>query len=546
MFDSILNALPPRLRSIVASLGPTQTAALGGVCLLVVLLMIGTTYWVNRSHWALLATDMDPASMAGVVEKLKTAKVDYLLDPGGRSLRVAADRVDELRMQLAAEGLPSSGRIGFELFDQAMFGATEMTEKVNYQRALEGELERTIGSLSNVASARVHLVLPRESLFMDSDQPAKASVVLRLKSSRPMPAADVQGIAGLVASSVDGLRTEAVTILDSEGQRISRTVGDEVDGVRFDRQQQVEHDLANRLVALLEPVVGIGRVRANVSATLSAESQNETEEVWDPNTVVRSRQTSFEADGRSTISGVAGSRGNLPPDPASPTPTPQPTATAAGGNNRTSEVTNYEISKVTRQRVTPPGQLARLTVAVLVDDARIATVNADGEEEITTAPRSPDDLQQLQQLVASAVGFDAARGDQITVENIAFERVSLDAPPLPAAPVSVWQQVREFSTENWKLLLQYGLMALLVLGVLLWVARPLIRRLSPVVPAPRLPAPATSVAAVPGGATSDAIPDTRVNRSAIAARQVARLAMNEPEQLARIVRGWLAEEERDR
>lgn len=548
MAGSGLDQMTQQIRAMFGSLDPRQIVGIGLVFVSVVAGIGGIAYWASRPSWALLATDVDPEGMNGVVERLKALKVQYQLDEGGRTIRVDAARVDELRMQLAAEGLPASGRIGFELFDRTMFGATELTERVNFQRALEGELARTIGALGTVSAARVHLALPRTSLFANESQPAKASVVLRLRSGRSVSAADVDGIVALVSSSVEGLAPDGVTVIDASGRRLSRQMDPAeaaTDRGRFERQQQLERDMAGRVVALLEPVVGAGRVRANVSASLKADSENEMEERWDPTSVVRSRQQTLEADGRGTAQGAAGARANLPADPSAP---PEPErAPAVTTNNRSSEVTNYEVSKLTRHRTSPAGQLSRLSVAVLVDDVRRIERGDDGQETALATPRSEEELQRLHALVASAVGLVPERGDQLTVQNIAFEIPEGDFVPAPTAPVPVWQLLGDQLTERWQIVVPSVAAAVVLLAGLVYLLR---GRRRPALTAgagsPRL----ASASGAPLGEMSQATTDADARQDSALppspARQLARLAQAEPEQLARIVRGWLAEEERDR
>ena len=543
-----LDQLTKQVRQTAASLGGPRLALMGAIFVAVVAGVGGFAYWANQPAWALLATDVEPEAMSGVIDKLKALKVEYALDAGGRAVRVDASRVDELRMTLAAEGLPASGRIGFELFDRTMFGATELTEKVNFQRALEGELARTISSLSTVSAARVHLALPRNSLFAHESEPAKASVVLRLKAGRSVSAPDVDGIVSLVASSVEGLDPSAVTIIDATGRRLSKAgdpAGADSDRARTDRQQQIERDLAARVVALLEPVVGAGRVRANVAAVLKSDSVDEMEERWDPTTVVRSRQQTTEADGRAAAQAAAGARANLPPaaapgkDAKEPAPTPPPVFNT---NNRSSEVTNYEVSKMTRHTISPSGQVSRLSVAVLVDDVKTTKADAKGEPVVKSTPRSKEELQRLQALVASAVGFSQDRGDQITVDNIAFDvpDVGPAAPPAPALPPM--QLLADELRQRWPVIIPTAGLGVIVLGGVVYLLRSRGKTSA-------LPAASGQRLASASGAPLDA---ARAGEAAAAepaplpspARQLARLAQTEPEQLARIVRGWLAEEER--
>jgi flagellar M-ring protein FliF len=302
------------LKKLATTLSAKQLLGLGFVFVAVVGVVVGSGYWISQPTYTLLVADMDAETASSVVGRLKTERIDYQLSDGGRSVSVPAERADELRLQFASNGLPSAGRIGFEIFDRTAFGTTEFLEHVNYRRALEGELARTIGTLSEVASARVHIAMAKDSLFVDQEQPAKASVVLRLKANRPLAAATVKGIANLVAGSVESLRPESVVILDTFGRPLTRPSDETGTVADVDRQQQIERDMTTRVVALLEPVVGTGRVRVNVAAYLNPESVEETEEHWDPATVIRSRQTLTEVgSGAAATGGVAGARANQPP-----------------------------------------------------------------------------------------------------------------------------------------------------------------------------------------------------------------------------------------
>ena len=325
-----------RLTSLSSALTPTQMLTIGASFLAVVALVAGSAYYLNASSYALLYSDLDAESAADVVSRLKTQKVPYQLDAGGRSVRVPASRVDELRLEFAGQGVPSSGRVGFEIFDRTAFGATEFLEHMNYRRALEGEIARTITTLSEVSSARVHIAMAKDSVFTDREQPAKASVVLKLRNaSRPLAPATVNGIASLVASSVEGLRPDSVVIMDSFGRPLLRPEAgseDAADGLQLEKQQRLERDLATRVVSLLEPVVGASRVRVNVSARLNPRSLDETEERWDPGAaVVRSRQA--QSDGSVGLpganAGIAGARANLPPAATPPAAMPPAAAPCA-------------------------------------------------------------------------------------------------------------------------------------------------------------------------------------------------------------------------
>jgi len=567
------------LKSLTKSLSTSQLTALGVAFVAVVGVIVGSAYWISAPTYALLASDLDAESASAITSKLKADKVPYILADGGRSIRVDSERADELRLEFASTGLPSAGRIGFEIFDRPAFGTTEFLEQINYRRALEGELARTIATLSEVSSARVHIAMAKDSLFTGRDEPAKASVVLRLKSNNtPLAPATAKGITGLVAASVESLRPESVVILDTNGRSLSRpqgTEGEEASSTTgIDRQNRIERDLATRVVALLEPVVGLGRVRVNVAARLKADIEEETEETWDQTPVIRSKQLTTETDARTNAQGTAGARANMPPN-LTTSPTSAPATVVPSGSTRSAETTNYEIGKLTRHRTSPSGQLARLTVAVLLDEDRApaaaaaaapaaaapadpaAAAAVDPAAPATPAPvapasrtRSPEDIARIQQIVAAAVGFDETRGDLITVDSIAFDMpAEIDLPAAPEGFAGAWDEVKTFGREQGMSTVRIVAVVLIAAFAFFGVLRPMMRKALTVAPAPTpLPAAAT-------GALTERTPTVRelegrhdtddiARPTPALARRVAKLATDEPEQVARIMRGWLAEEER--
>ena len=547
-----------QLKTLTAKLSKAQLAGLAGMFVAVVAIVVGSAYWINAPTYTLLVADMDAETASSVVSRLKADNVPYQLGDGGRSISVPVERVDELRLAFASDGLPSAGRIGFEIFDRTAFGTTEFLEQVNYRRALEGELARTIASIADVASARVHIAMAKDSLFIDRSEPAKASVALRLRGNRPLSAATVRGIAGLVSSSVEGLRPESVMIVDHQGRPLTKPDEDEgpagLNASQAERQQQIERDLSTKVLAMLEPVVGIGRVRVNVAAHLRGDIIEETEERFDPNTVVRSRQTSTET-GPATLAsaGVAGARANQPPALSTSTPATKPAVPAnpTSGPGRSTELTNYEVSKLVRHTVSPQGQLARLSVAVILDDERVATTGGDGAVQVTTRAWEPAGIQRVQSIVAAAVGLDPTRGDQLTVENIAFETAPDTGDEVtPGIGTQALELVRDHWPAGARLLVILLIAAFAFFGVL----RPLLGRIGTIVaPAPALPVPAAASAArlptvseMEGqiDAELDAMVPVEDRRLPVLTQRVAKLAHEEPEQVARIVRGWISEDRR--
>ena len=571
-----IDQLIKHLKKLGTSLSAKQLVGLSAAFIGVVGVVVGSAYWISQPTYTLLVADMDAETANSVVSKLKDDNVPYQLGNGGRSVSVPVERIDELRLELASGGLPSAGRIGFEIFDRQTFGATEFLEQVNYRRALEGELARTIGTLSEVASARVHIALGKDSLFVDQQQPAKASVVLHLKGNQPLATSTVRGIANLVAGSVESLRPEGVVIVDTFGRPLSRPPdAEETSGstAQMERQRQIERDLAMRVVTLLEPVVGEGRVRVNVAAHLNMDAVEETQEIFDPAAVVRSRQTSSETGSAAgNAGGVSGARANQPPalstsnaaTPATnadaPAATPAvatpagpaaPVAVAAStlptGPGKMSEITNYEIGRTTRHTVSAQGSLARLSVAVILDDERVATKNADGTTTTATKSWEAQGIQRIHGLVAAAVGLDTERGDQLTVENIAFDVPVVE----PDVPVTTTQQMLDVVKDQWPAALRgLGVFALAMFA-LFGVLRPMVRSATRIAQVPQLPAAATGTARLPTIKEMEGQIEAELDaasgqprRLPVLTKRVAKLASDEPEQLARIVRGWIAEGER--
>lgn len=545
-----LESLIARLRAMGSALSGAQMATLVTAFVAVVGLVVGSAYWINAPTYAVLFADMDPESAGGVVTRLKNDKITFILDDGGRTIRVPATRVDELRLNFASQGMPASGRIGFEIFDRTAFGVTDFLEHVNYRRALEGELARTIGTIAEVASARVHIAMPRPSLFAGQDQAAKASVVLKLRNNHALPSSTITAISGLVAAGIEGLRPEGVVIIDNFGRPLTRASeggAETASGFQAERQQRIEHELSARVVSLLEPIVGAERVRVNVSAKLNADSQEETEERWDPTPVVRSHQSVVQAGtAAGTAQGVAGARANVPPPPD---PSPKPAAPRTAGTpasnvpvvaqpTHTTEMTNYEVGRLTRHRIHPQGQIARLSVAVLLDDDHGAGPPTRAKH------RSAQEILKIHDVVAAAVGLDVERGDQLTVENIPFEEPVADT---QVSPPPWWRRYAPLLLDMGRIVAVLLIATFVVFGVV----RPTVRRalgpaeVSGAAVVPQLPRTVADmegeIAAELDNADEPAAPQRRLP---VLTRRVAKLAQQEPENAARLVRSWLAEEER--
>jgi flagellar M-ring protein FliF len=558
-----MQALALRVRKLTAALTPRQLTTLGLAFLAAVGLIVGSAWYLNQPDFRVLFADMEPEEAARVESGLQSEKVPYRLANGGRDIEVAKEEVDRLRLHFTSTGLPSSGRIGFEIFDRTAFGQTEFLEQVNYRRALEGEIARTISTIGEVQSARVHIAMAKPSLFESNEQPAKASVILKLKRNRPLAANTVTGIVNLVAFSVEGLRPESVVLLDSNGRPLARPQEDAdepLSAAAAERQQRMERDLAAHVVRIIEPIVGAERVRANVSLRLNSKSEEETEERYDPATVVRSRQVTLEGSAANGATGIAGARGNLPgqaapapPEtPVTPPGPPKPGQTA-GGNGRQAETVNYEVGRTTRRIVAPRGDIARLSVAVVVDNTRGTKTDANGTVSRTSTPRPAAEMQKIQQLVSAAVGLDANRGDQLTVENVSF-----DEPAEEPAPSPTFFQTVGTGAVAW--VRPFIVLVVAVTGFF-FVLRPIVKGVfsyAPPPPPPPPPATRTETQPLPRQIPKtvedleheiEADLDARVvdhlsnRRTPILQKRVSKAIETEPESAARLVRAWLSEEE---
>ncbi|OGU05460.1 MAG: flagellar M-ring protein FliF [Geobacteraceae bacterium GWC2_58_44] len=430
----------------------------------------------NKTDYRPLFANLTPEDAGEIVKKLKEQKIPHQISQDGKALLVPSDQVYDLRLSLASEGLPQGGGIGYEIFDRKNFGMTEFVQKLNYQRALQGELSRTISQIAGVESARVHLALPEQTLFKESEKPATASVVLKMRSNRGLREAEVQGVVHLVASSIEGMDPENVTILDSRGKMLSKNspadAASKLSGSRQETQRLFEKTEEEKLQSLLDKVVGSGKSVARVSANFDFKQVEKYEERYDPESAaVRSEQRSEEKGGVTTsASGVPGVQSNLGRVAGAPGAT-------QGGGTKTDETLNYEVSRSTARIIEPVGSLSKVSVAILVDGRYELAPGAKPDARPKYLPRSPDEMLKIEALVKSAVGFNAERGDQVTVANIPFQETAEGG----VEPERWWDM------PIVQTLLKNGLIALGFLALLLFVIRPLLKILKQEKPASFLP-----------------------------------------------------------
>jgi flagellar M-ring protein FliF len=389
--------------------------------------------WRQEADFRPLYTGLAPEDAGGIVQKLKESGVEYRLGEGGASVLAPSARIAELRISMAAAGLPKSGRIGFELFDKENLGATDFTEHINYRRALEGELERSVMALAEVEQARVHVTFPKESVFVERQEPAKASVLVRLRPGSHLAPQNVLAIDHLVASAVEGLTPDAVSVLDMNGNLLGapRAAGG-LDGPEpseavLDYRRKVEADLVAKMNATLEPLLGAERFRAGASVDCDFTGGEQSEEIFDPaRSVMVSSQRTEDSTGPASSAGVPGTSSTLP----------RPTSRPGAGASRVSRVTEsiaYQTSRTVKKSRAPAGELRKMSLAVLVDQT-VSWEKAGATFRRVLTPPTPEKLKVIHDLVAGVTGFNAERGDQLIVETLPFENTLLTEPPDATVP----------------------------------------------------------------------------------------------------------------
>jgi flagellar M-ring protein FliF len=420
-----------QLQKVWSAMSAFQRASIVVAVLAAGGMFLAISSWRHDSNFKALYRGMAGEDAAQAVQKLKEGNIEYRLEDDGNTILVPTDKASEARLLLAREGLPKSGRIGFELFDKTNFATTDFAEQVNYRRALEGELERTIASLAEIEKARVHLTFPKDSVFVESRQPAKASVLLNLRRAASLAPENVAAIAHLVASAVEGLSPQQVTIVDSHGDLLNKprsadALGSASDS-QFEYQVNVEHELTKKLNETLDPILGAGNYRTGVSVECDFSGVEESEEVLDPtkSAIVSSQRTDESIAGHLNA-GVPGVAANLPDPPAA-------AAAPASGTTRRTENTNYQTSRTVRHVEHPRGAVKRVTVAVLLDQEMKWEKKGANYSRTFIAPL-PEKINVIKNLVTNIAGINAARGDQVTVDTLPFDgSIREDRPAEPGA-----------------------------------------------------------------------------------------------------------------
>jgi flagellar M-ring protein FliF len=461
---------------------PLIAVLIGGAAMIAI--VVALLMWARTPEYRVLYSNLTEADGGRIISELESRGVPYRFSEGGTALMVPGDAVHSLRLQLAEQGLPRGGNVGFELMDNQAFGVSQFAEQVNFQRGLEGELSRSIESLGPVSRARVHLAMARSSVFVRDREPAKASVIVTLESGRVMGDGQVSAIVHMVSSSVPDLAAENVTVVDQNGRLLSQTSsqGRGLDATQLDYIAEVERSFQHRIENILAPILGRDNISAQVAAQIDFSRREETSERFGPNqppneASVRSRQSSLSYNGGDDMAmGIPGALSNTPPGVA-PSPIELPTdedgefteeaeqSLQALNNLRQDDVVNFEVDRNIQHIQHRQGEVTRLTAAVVVDYREER--NEDGEWQ--RVPLSQAQVAQIERLVRQAIGFSQARGDEIEVVNSPFSRDATEAEELE------WWQ----SPEIHELALTIGRYLLVALGVLLGyllILRPLIKR----------------------------------------------------------------------
>ncbi len=547
-----------QLKKLLQSLSATQRVTIVICALAVAAGVMWFSRWQQESGMRPLYTALAPEDASAMVTKLRESGVVYKVGENGTSLMVPEARVAELRLEMAGLGLPKTGRIGFEIFDKTNFGITDFAEHVNYRRAVEGELERSVMALAEVQQARVHVSLPKESVFTESRESAKASVLVGLRPGSRLSAQNITAITNLISSAVEGLAPESVSVVDMSGNLLNRPRRDglpdgaQISEAALEYRQAIEHDLAVKINNTLDPLLGADKFRTGVSADVDMSSGEQSEETFDPTkSVMVTSQKTEDTSGTTraaTTPAAPGTAANLPPTAA-----PKPTGSGSTSSKR-SESIAYQSSRVTKHVKLPQGSIKRLSIAVLVDQGAKWEGQGKNMHRVVTPPDTAK-LKTIQSLVSALVGLNAERGDQLTVEALPFDNtMNMELPSASAPDSAKPQNLTVIETLKQKPMILYGaaggavlVIALVVFAVSRGKKRQSYQEMPEVLP------PSASMASLPaasaqqpgaiGAGDTPRLPALMPSRTEVLLNQLQESGRNNPEAWAGVLRGWLSEEE---
>ncbi|MES2297837.1 MAG: flagellar basal-body MS-ring/collar protein FliF [Pseudomonadota bacterium] len=542
---------------------------LGTSIAVVLALMVGVWMWYQQPEYRVLFANFNDRDGGAITAALDQMGIKHKFSEGGSAILVPAEQVHDARLKLATQGLPKGGNVGFELMENQKLGISQFLEQVNYQRSLEGELERSVQSLSAVSSARVHLALPKPSVFVRDQQKPTASVLLTLQSGRTLETFQVNAIVHLLASSVPDLLTANVTVVDQNGNLLSDTSksagGKVLDPNQLKYVTQMQQTIVKQVESIVSPIVGSGNVRAEATADVDFAQVDTAAESFKPNSPpaassIRSQQTSEAATpGAAGASGVPGALSNQPPGTAtapltSSAPAPGTAgaagtgatgaATAGAGPTRKDSTTNYEVDKTVRYEQKPMGGLKRLSVGVVINYKRLV----DKNNKVTIKALTAEEKNQITDLVKEAMGFSKERGDTLNVSNVPFDGV--DKPVEPVPELEWWRKPETWALikEGLKLITATGLLAYLFFRILRPMLRPLFRKLDeitkvePPPPEPE-PTPEEDKEAVIARTQLEEMEALQAKGYRENLQMAKNLAKEDPRVVANVVKAWVGANE---
>lgn len=532
------------LPALMQSANARLLLMMGGAAAIVAL-MAGVWFWGQKPEYRVLFANYSDRDGGAIVAALQQMNVPYQVADGGGAILVPAPQVHEVRLKLASQGLPKGGGVGFELMENQKLGISQFLEQVNFQRALEGELARTIQSLANVQATRVHLAMPKATVFLREQQKPTASVLLNLHPGRSLEPQQVSAIVHLVASSVPELPVANVTVVDQNGNLLSDTSkptgANQLDPTQLKYVDELQQAIARRIESIITPIVGAANVRAEVSAEVDFSTSEQAAETYRPNqapenTVIRSQhQSESQSTGSATASGVPGALSNQPPQPATapvtkPPGTNVPAAASAAtppGNRSKDSTINYEVDKTLKITQQPMGGIKRLSVAVVVNHKQ--ETDKDGKPAFRAL--TDDEKTAITDLVKEAMGYNKDRGDTLNVVNSAFAKA---APPA-IEELPLWKQ-----PENIALAKDAG-RYLLMAGIIAWLY---FTQLKPLLARMRAPAPVSPVMiAEPVPDDLQALPGASAGAARVNDLDNAReIARDDPRMVANVVKNWVGAE----
>jgi len=504
-------------------------------------------FWNSQPDYQVLFSNLSPEDAGEMSNKLKEKKIPFQLTQGGTTLLVPRDQVYDLRLSLAAEGLPKGGGVGFEVFDRTNFGITDFVQKLNYQRALQGELGRTIKQIKEIEQVRVHVVTPKESLFIEEQKKSTASVFLKTRSGTTLSPSQVEGIVHLVASAVEGLEPGNITVVDTSGKILSKrndttSVG-QMSTTQLEYQRNMEENLKKKVQGMLEEVLGPNKAIARVSAEVDFQQIDITEERYDPATILRSEQKNTERSSATTGATPTGEtkaeslpEGKTAKPKTGVTPSSPPLPVNTNSSERQHEIRNYEISRINKHIKNPVGQVKRLSAAVIVDGNYKEGTDAKGNREKQYLPRSSEEMKNLENIVKKAIGYSEERRDQVEVTTMPFYGSIVEEETKPSKGSPWWQ---EYVMIGYKPVVSLMLAFLFIF----FVIRPLLKKkvLSPEGEVSLLQSGPSSV--VSSGGLMGVKQETNAPPSLPLKDQTLKLVQKDPAKTVEIMRTWLREKD---